>query len=167
LSQRFIRCRHCGLPHNLSDELCPITGKPIRRRRQGTAPDRPSEASAGAHHDDRAEPIPLVQHRSKSSDARPAVQAGLSTPQHPLLDHVIGDKYRVRAVIGEGGMGTVYEAEHLTIGRKVAIKVLNRAHLGRREAVARFHQEARAAGAIGHPNICEIYDVGALGDGSP
>lgn len=167
LSQRFIRCRHCGLPHNLSDELCPITGKPIRRRRQGTAPDRPSEASAGAHHDDRAEPIPLVQHRSKSSDARPAVQAERSTPQHPLLDHVIGDKYRVRAVIGEGGMGTVYEAEHLTIGRKVAIKVLNRAHLGRREAVARFHQEARAAGAIGHPNICEIYDVGALGDGSP
>ncbi len=95
------------------------------------------------------------------------MQAGRSTPQHPLLDCVVGDKYRIRAVIGEGGMGTVYEAEHLTIGRKVAIKVLNRAHLGRREAVARFHQEARAAGAIGHPNICEIYDVGALSDGSP
>jgi len=95
------------------------------------------------------------------------VRAGPSTPEHPLLGCVVGDKYRIRAVIGEGGMGTVYEAEHLTIGRKVAIKVLNRAHLGRREAVARFHQEARAAGAIGHPNICEIYDVGALSDGSP
>lgn len=114
-----------------------------------------------------AAPMPLVQQRSKSSDARIAVATMRPTVEHPLLGRVIGDKYGVRAVIGEGGMGTVYEAEHLTIGRKVAIKVLNRAHLGRREAVARFHQEARAAGAIGHPNICEIYDVGNLDDGSP
>ncbi len=145
-----------------------MTGKPVRRRRQQQPPpERPTEPSSMPGVARQPEPIPLVQARSKSSDSRPAAQGARPTADHPLIGRVIGDKYGVRAVIGEGGMGTVYEAEHLTIGRKVAIKVLNRAHLGRREAVARFHQEARAAGAIGHPNICEIYDVGNLDDGSP
>ena len=111
-------------------------------------------------------PIPLVSQR-QSSGARRAVGGASEREDHRLVGRIIGDKYRVLDLIGEGGMGTVYEAEHLEIGRHVAIKVLNRAHLGRKEAVARFHQEARAAGAIGHPNICEIYDVGRLGDGSP
>ncbi len=64
-------------------------------------------------------------------------------------------------------MGTVYEAEHLLIGRRVALKVLHPAHAQRRDAVWRFRHEARVAGSIGHPNICEIYDVGQLEDGSP
>jgi eukaryotic-like serine/threonine-protein kinase len=161
LSQRFIRCHHCGLPHNLSDEVCPITGKSIRRQRKSGAPGTSEKEESGRH----AMPIPLVSQR-QSSGARRAV-ASPEREEHRLIGRIIGDKYRVLDLIGEGGMGTVYEAEHLEIGRRVAIKVLNRAHLGRKEAVARFHQEARAAGAIGHPNICEIYDVGRLGDGSP
>jgi serine/threonine protein kinase len=84
-----------------------------------------------------------------------------------LIGQIVGDKYRIASVVGEGGMGTVFEAEHLQLGRRVAIKVLNRAHLERRDAVARFYHEARTAGAIGHPNICEVYDVGHLEDGSP
>lgn len=133
LSQRFIRCPHCGQPHAFADVVCAATGLPIRQ---------PAASSA---------PAPSPSHSSK----------------HPLLGCIIDDKYIVRAVIGQGGMGTVYEAEHRTIGRRIAIKVLNAANLGRAEAAARFHREARAAGAIGHPNICEIYDVGRLGDGSP
>jgi serine/threonine protein kinase len=70
-------------------------------------------------------------------------------------------------VLGEGGMGTVYEAEHLVIGRLVALKVLHPGFTSESEAVRRFRHEARAAGSIGHPNICEIYDVGELEDGGP
>jgi len=165
LSQRFIRCHHCGLPHNITDEVCPITGKPIRKRaKKADAKHAKSEEGSGPH----AVPIPLVSHRRAAADRR----AGKPTASNRddaerLLGRIVGAKYRVLHLIGEGGMGNVFEAEHLEIGQHVAIKVLNRAHLGRKEAVARFHQEARAAGAIGHPNICEIYDVGRLDDGAP
>ena len=64
-------------------------------------------------------------------------------------------------------MGTVYDAEHLGLSRNVAIKVLSPTQAKKRVAVKRFQQEARAAGAIGHPNICEVYDLGQLDDGSP
>src|SRR6185312_6170401 len=76
-------------------------------------------------------------------------------------------KYSVRNVLGEGGMGTVFEGEHLALGRAVAIKVLHAAQAAKRDVVRRFHQEARAAAAIGHPNICGIMDLGTLDDGSP
>ncbi|MGK3998947.1 serine/threonine-protein kinase [Sorangium sp. So ce1024] len=84
-----------------------------------------------------------------------------------LLGHVIGDKYGVTAIIGEGGMGAVYEAEHLQIGRLVAVKVMHARETQQREAIARLEHEARIAGRIGHPNICEVYDIGRLPDGSP
>ncbi|WP_437674942.1 serine/threonine-protein kinase [Sorangium sp. So ce131] len=84
-----------------------------------------------------------------------------------LLGHVIGDKYGVTAIIGEGGMGAVYEAEHLQIGRLVAVKVMHSRDTSSRDAAARLEHEARVAGRIGHPNICEVYDMGRLPDGSP
>jgi serine/threonine-protein kinase len=64
-------------------------------------------------------------------------------------------------------MGTVYEAEHIALGRSVAVKVLHSALALKTDAVRRFQQEARAAGAIGHPNICGVIDLGSLDDGSP
>jgi serine/threonine protein kinase len=64
-------------------------------------------------------------------------------------------------------MGTVYEAENLALGRSVAVKILHPSQVRKKDAVKRFHQEARSAGAIGHPNICEVYDFGTLDDGSP
>jgi serine/threonine protein kinase len=73
----------------------------------------------------------------------------------------------VRGVLGEGGMGTVFEAEHIALGRSVAIKVLHSTHATKKESIRRFQQEARAAGAIGHPNICGVSDLGTLDDGSP
>ncbi|WP_394844454.1 serine/threonine protein kinase [Pendulispora brunnea] len=84
-----------------------------------------------------------------------------------LIGKRIGGKYIVRSVLGEGGMGTVYEAEHVAIGRAVAVKVLHPSQARKKVSVKRFHHEARAAGAIGHPNICEVYDLGELEDGSP
>ncbi|APR83892.1 serine/threonine protein kinase [Minicystis rosea] len=73
----------------------------------------------------------------------------------------------MNAVIGEGGMGVVYEAEHLTIGRMVALKVLHPSKAQNQEAISRLRHEARVAGTLGHPNICAVYDLGLLDDGSP
>ncbi|WP_438025315.1 serine/threonine-protein kinase [Sorangium sp. So ce233] len=93
--------------------------------------------------------------------------AGVTSLGRSLLGHVIGDKYGVTAIIGEGGMGAVYEAEHLQIGRLVAVKVMHARETQQREAISRLEHEARVAGRIGHPNICEVYDIGRLPDGSP
>ena len=84
-----------------------------------------------------------------------------------MIGRVIGDRYGVTALIGEGGMGEIYEAEHLAIGRLVAVKVLNPVRAQDREAISRLRHEARVAGTLGHPNICAIYDMGRLDDGSP
>jgi len=84
-----------------------------------------------------------------------------------LVGRSIDDRYKICRILGEGGMGTVFEAEHEKIGRSVALKVLHPSQARKKSAVRRFHQEARAAAAIGHPNICEVYDFGSLPDGRP
>jgi serine/threonine protein kinase len=147
MSQRFIRCPHCSMPHDVLQVFCPSTGKAIRRDKR----------------DKHSEPPP----RAAAPREKPAEWPPRAPPKRDLLGKTIGGKYVVRSVLGEGGMGTVFEAEHLTIGRSVAVKVLHPNQARKKDAVRRFHQEARAAGAIGHPNICEVYDLGTLEDGSP
>jgi serine/threonine protein kinase len=85
-----------------------------------------------------------------------------------LIGQLVDRKYAIRGVIGQGGMGMVYEAENLGLGKLVAIKVLAQQAAGASsQALERFHQEARTAGAMGHPNVCEVYDLGQLEDGRP
>jgi eukaryotic-like serine/threonine-protein kinase len=78
--------------------------------------------------------------------------------------HIIGN-YRILSKIGEGGMGAVYVAEHTLLGRRAAIKVLLGELSHRQDLVTRFFNEARAASAVHHPGIVEIYDFGHHGDG--
>ena len=73
-------------------------------------------------------------------------------------------RYEIRSVIGVGGMGEVYRASDPKIGRDVAIKVLPSDFSADKERVARFEQEAQAAGALNHPNILAIYDVDTQDD---
>jgi serine/threonine-protein kinase len=83
-----------------------------------------------------------------------------------MIGELFGN-YRAISVLGEGGMGVVYLAEHPEIGRKVAVKVLHADFARDQQVLARFLNEARAANAIRHPNIIEILDSGALADRTP
>lgn len=77
-----------------------------------------------------------------------------------LVGTVLADRYRLLKLIGEGGMGSVYQAEHITIGRKLAIKVLAPEFCDTPEIVARFLQEARTASMLHHEHIVDITDFG-------
>jgi serine/threonine protein kinase len=82
------------------------------------------------------------------------------------IGSVLDARWRLLRKIGEGGMGRVFEAEHVEIPRRVAIKILLPVYSRTPEVVARFRNEARAASKIGHPNIVEITDSGTTVDGS-
>lgn len=77
---------------------------------------------------------------------------------------IIEGKYRIVRLIGEGGMGSVYEGENTFIKRRIAIKVLH-AHSVSEETVRRFEREAQAAGCIGSDHILEVLDLGSLANG--
>jgi eukaryotic-like serine/threonine-protein kinase len=83
-----------------------------------------------------------------------------------LINQTIGN-YRVSSLLGEGGMGVVYLAQHPVIGRKVAIKLLHAVLARDQDIVSRFFNEARAIHMIAHENIVEILDFGQTADGQP
>jgi len=90
-----------------------------------------------------------------------ATPAPFETPVHPdlppeLVDH---PRYRILHALGEGGMGTVFKAEHKVMGRIVALKVINRRLTARAEVVERFRTEVKAAAQLSHPNIVTAHDA--------
>src|ERR1051325_11184774 len=80
--------------------------------------------------------------------------AGLLTDSAQLLPGAQLGPYRIEALLGEGGMGRVYQSHDTRLGRAVALKI------SRVEFNARFEREARAVAALNHPNVCTIHDVG-------
>lgn len=156
-AQRFIRCKHCGLPHEANATQCPVTGKelvPEQRRRASVAP--PPVGGAGyrwAH----------SVHPYSEGEADPESTRSLGS----LTGRIVEGKYLISEPLGRGGMGVVYRAENTRIGKHVAIKILLKGYAKGSESERRFLREARIAGSIGHPNIVEVFDLGTLDNGAP
>ncbi|MCS6856873.1 MAG: serine/threonine protein kinase [Sandaracinaceae bacterium] len=148
----FVRCAHCGLPHVVSEQICPITGKPVEmRRRKKTSDPRPEAGFPQAN--EAQVPPPQIPHQVKAESLQTASS---------LIGQVIEGKYLVRELVGRGGMGAIYRAENLRLAKPVAIKTLPNVPLLSEQHFARMMREARITGSLNHPNIVEIYDCGVL-----
>ena len=84
----------------------------------------------------------------------------------PLLGTILAGRYRIEQLVGSGGMGAVYRAEHVHMRKAVAVKVLHREMAAFPEVVARFEREAVAGGRIEHAHVVSASDFGQLDDGS-
>src|SRR3954466_9765996 len=102
---------------------------------------------------------PREMRRDRVGGQTPKGTMGLQTGQ------IIEGKYSILRLLGEGGMGSVYEGENVRIHRKVAIKVLHAAVAAKADVVQRFEREAQAAGRIGSEHIVEVLDLGNLPEG--
>jgi serine/threonine-protein kinase len=78
----------------------------------------------------------------------------------PLLGLIIAERYRVIELIGRGGMGVVYKAEHSRIGKVLALKLLTGELTRHNEQVVRFKREALMASRLSHPNTVQVFDFG-------
>src|SRR4029079_10608972 len=93
-------------------------------------------------------------------------ETATETAETALIGRVLADRYRVEHLLGSGGMGSVYRAEHVLMKKAVALKVLHREMTYHPEVVARFEREAIAAARIVHPHVAAAMDCGRLDDGS-
>jgi serine/threonine-protein kinase len=118
------------------------------------------------------EPQPTVG-RSSPPPVRTPVRPRPAPPSNPILTSsdpigggrftpgaIIGERYRIVALLGRGGMGEVYRAEDLRLAQVVAIKFLPEALSRDASALARFHSEVRVARQVSHPNVCRVFDIG-------
>ncbi len=94
-----------------------------------------------------------------------SLEAGGGAGRDPLVGRTLDSGYLLQDLIGIGGMGRVYRAEQVALGRAVAVKVVHPHLLADSRSVQRFYQEARAASAINHPNSVGIIDFGHTEDG--
>jgi eukaryotic-like serine/threonine-protein kinase len=142
----------------------------------GSRPGAPGDAAASQPEP----PIAPSERDAKPRDSSSDVQRGgaAADPEldqleptsearnRALIGSVLVGRYRIDELLGSGGMGSVYRAEHVHMRKAVAIKVLHREMTYMPEVVARFEREAVAAGRIDHPNVAAATDFGRLADGA-
>ncbi|MGH7297939.1 MAG: serine/threonine-protein kinase, partial [Polyangiaceae bacterium] len=108
------------------------------------------------------EDSPRAQETPAAGPVSEAMAARL-TPSDPSM--VLGTPYRLARKLGEGASGVVWEAEHVELGRRVALKVLAPEHTASPASLERFRREARAVAKLSHPNLVQILDFGKSLDG--
>ncbi len=96
-------------------------------------------------------------------DGTPLVAGRIDDPN---IGRLLDGKYRIDAFISVGGMGSVYRATHVMLGKTVAVKVIRHELVTSDDVVRRFQREARAASTLDHPNIVTVYDLGQADDGT-
>jgi eukaryotic-like serine/threonine-protein kinase len=111
-------------------------------------------------------PTRTISEPAAPEGAAPCLTGEVALPADPLIGRVLGERYRLLARIGEGGMGTVYRAEHVVLRRRMAVKVLRRHLCDDEDLVRRFQGEAIAASQIGQENIVEVLDFGRTAEGA-
>jgi serine/threonine protein kinase len=137
----------------------------------GTGPVSVQSASAGIRWQAPSRPgsgpqvaaAPLLEPQPVVEPAQPEP----AEEEESLIGAVLSDRYRIDARIGAGGMGLVYKATHLLIGRTLAIKVLRRRYAEQDEVAKRFALEARVASSVKHMNVVDLLDYGTTPLGSP
>ena len=134
------------------------------------AGQRPSIEEYAARHPELADQIrellpALVMVEQDLTVDRDPARAGRGRPASPsaFKEWRLGD-YRILREVGRGGMGVVYEAEQVCLGRRVALKVLPGHVAGDRQALERFRREAKAAARLHHTNIVPVFEVGRDGE---
>jgi serine/threonine-protein kinase len=90
-----------------------------------------------------------------------------SSPGTGLIGTVLGGSYKITRLIGQGGMGAVYEGVQLRLERRVAVKLMARELSANAEAIARFRREAEVTSQLGHPHIVQVFDFGEAPTGEP
>lgn len=128
----------------------------------GASMPRPTEALQSSSEESFSTQGGKPNNHSSSDNIRtgpeyPPNQRPQKTKQDKNIGRVLGS-YRILSLIGAGGMGQVYQAEHTVIGRRVAIKILRPEYAVKQDAVRRFIREAKAVNAISHENIVDIID---------
>lgn len=137
------------------DRVAEVLDAYLEQQEQGTAV---SQTEFLAAHPDMAEKL---RRCLQSLDFMQHASVGLQAPRdaQPLINRTLGD-FRLLRELGRGGMGVVYEAEQLSLGRPVALKVLPYAALLDSRQLERFKNEARAAAMLKHPHIVSVHSVG-------
>jgi serine/threonine protein kinase len=144
VEQHLAGCESC---HTLADALQPDLLRTLLTPAPGDTPSVAAEMPTAVHPMAAQSPTPL-----------PDVVPGIP-PE--LVDH---PRYRVLGLLGAGGMGSVFKAEHRMMERPVALKVINPALTGDQSAIDRFRREVRTAAKLTHPNIVTAYDAEQVGD---